>query len=184
MKKILLLLFLLAGFVAESQKIPMETVLKYKKIHPQKLKAFRLGDTVVAKPTSGTILLFTPNVAVNFTRLTQNAQHQWTLGAQITSGLTYTFVVGKGWINPDGTYTVEPYFSLGAYADGGLAQNNNGGTVIGTASVGGILGLYKYFSILAAYDVVNKTPIFGLGASFSLLNFSTGAGTAIIKSNF
>jgi hypothetical protein len=126
------------------------------------------------------ILLLTPSIPVNFSRL-QQVNGSWQIAGSITTGLAYSFVVGQGTTLSNGSTEVVPYISIGAYVDAGGMQNLISKGIIGSASIGGTLGLYKYVGILVAYDVVNKVPIFGLGASVSIISFTSGKGGILLN---
>ncbi|HLP51398.1 MAG TPA: hypothetical protein VK154_10970 [Chitinophagales bacterium] len=175
----LLLLFITIAFNANAQTLSRSFTDKQFTAADGTKRKFLADGAVLADPR--TIVLLTPSFPVSFGRLEQDNAGNWRIGAQLTLGASYYLVVGKAFLNDNGTTQVEPYFSIGAHIDGGLSQNTETAGVVGNLNVGGSVGFYKYINVLFAYDVLNKTPVFGLGGRVDLFSFTHGSGSIILN---
>jgi len=131
-------------------------------------------------PIKATIFLLTPSLPINFSRIEKD-NGTWQVAGSVTAGLAYCLLIGQGTTMSNGSTEVIPYISIGPYVDAGGLQNLLNKGVLGSVSIGGTLALYKYVGILVAYDVVNKVPLFGLGASISIFSFTQGNGNILLN---
>ena len=195
MKQYLLAIIALSSLYCSGQTLSAPFMTKAKKIQPDVaviVDTLLIRDTLyvmspVAPPVppifiskKATILLLTPSIPINFSRL-QNISGTWQIAGSITTGLAYSFMVGQGTTLSNGSTEVVPYISVGPYVDAGGFQNLISKGILGSVSIGATIGLYKYVGILVAYDIINKVPLFGLGASVSIFSFTQGNGNILLN---
>lgn len=128
-----------------------------------------------------TIMLLTPSVPINFSRLEKDSVGNWRIGPQMSIGGAYYFMLGKGYANSNGTYQIEPYFLFGISLDAGLSQNLYTSGTVSNLNIGCVVGIYKYLNIMISYDIINQKPVYGLGTRIDLFSVTQGAGTIIIN---
>lgn len=128
-----------------------------------------------------TILLLTPSFPISFNRIEKDSLNNWRIGPQAAIGGAYYFMVGKGYRNANETIQIEPYVVLGIGIDGGVSQNLEAPGVIGNLNLNCMIGFYKYFNFLFAYDLLNKKSVYGIGARVDLFALTQGAGTIILN---
>jgi len=125
-------------------------------------------------PPSGTIIFGAPNVGLGVLTI-QKSNVGWLTSGTVAPSFSYNFGIGEYLTNPDGSLSIQPYVSFGAFLAVGYVASTNSASV----QVGGDVAIYKYTTLCAGYDVVSKKPFIGVGASFSISNFKQGAGSTI-----
>lgn len=134
-----------------------------------------------------TIILATPSIPFAFGQVQKDNSGNWQVSPAVSVGASYSLVFGKGYKDaktPSNPVQVVPYFIVGIYLNVGVSENTQtagGSGAIGNLNIGGVLGIYKYINLLAAYDALNNKPVFGVGARLDIFSFAQGAGSIILN---
>ena len=184
MKLFLIKFFSIVLLVSIYCSVDAQSISKKNFLNKDQRKEWKKGGGRMAFAPDATpaqnIYLFTPSVPFSFGRIQKNQTGNWQVSPQASTGITYSFVIGSGHKSGD-LVQVEPWFTIGGYIDAGVAQSTQTANAVGSFNVGGVIGFYKYINILLGYDILNSTPIYGIGARVDIFSFGLGAGSVIIN---
>lgn len=161
MKKIYILtIIIITVFITNSfsQVLSADKVSKF-----TNQKAFENGK-------STDVWLLTPTLPVTFSRLVKQ-DGEWSVGANITIGGSYVFMLGKGTGLSDGSISINPAFFIGITGNIGVVQDFKKNGIESSFMLGGVVGFSKV-SALIGYDLLLDTPIIGIGTQIDLLTIT------------
>lgn len=113
---------------------------------------------------------WTTTVPVTFSRL-EKVDGQWRIGATMSVGASYMYVVGRGTGQQGGNVQLAPDFFIGLVADFGITQGDTSG--VASSLMGGIAFGFQHLAILAGYDLLRSRPVLGVGTQIQTLSITT-----------
>jgi hypothetical protein len=118
-------------------------------------------------------------VPVTFSRIERSEDNKYRLGASIDIGYGYTWYTGSGTFTKSdapsdaGTMTVEPDMFYGLAVNPGI--RNSASDLEGSFSATAFAGI-RSIALSAGYDVLAKSPVFGLSVRVDAFKFGRGSG--------
>jgi hypothetical protein len=127
---------------------------------------------------TGDVFLLTSNLPVSFSRLEKDADGNWRVGANMSLGASYGFMVAKGRGLQDGSIEFDPQFYVGVTGNLGLSQDLEESGVKESLMIGGVIG-FSDFNALIGYDILVDTPVFGIGTRVNVQAITGGLATIL-----
>ena len=139
-----------------------------------------IGDYTQLKPggaysVSGSSAI----VPVTFSRIERATDNKYRLGASIDIGYGYTWFNGSGTFTKSdtpsdaGTMNVDPDTFIGVAFNPGI--RNSPADITGSLSFTAFAGV-RSLALSAGYDVLAKSPVFGLSVKVDAFKFGRGSG--------
>ncbi len=170
--RMLILTLVLSAPSLDAQVLSYEKYIQYFDELDLEFEALGVVKRVDREMESKTfsVSLLTETLPVTFGRLEKNADGDWEVGANVSLGISYVYMTGKGTIRSDKSIEVEPQFFIGLTSSIGLTQTA-GESKDATESLmfGGVVG-FGGFGFMAGYDFLTESSVLGISTQ---LDFTT-----------
>jgi len=111
------------------------------------------------------VFISTQTIPITFSKLVKGSDGKYTVGAQLSIGYGYVWILGKMTALGDDDVRIDPGFFVGANLDVGV--RNDGGEAKPAASLGAIVG-FNIVAVTIGYDFLGESPYVGLSSKIDV----------------